>query len=138
VEIRLNELSEKEKKHMSLKSYIWGVRLINLISLSALALVVYNVDPEKSGLVGFAIFCTVLFFVLSGIFNLILLWIRRITLGKETAFSDLSLSFRQGILLAVLAIGILILQKFRILVWWDGLMTVAGVFLIELYFLSRK
>ncbi len=123
---------------MTLKSYIWGLRFINLISLSALALVVYYIDPEKSGLAGVIIFYTVLFFVLSGIFNLLLVGVRKMTLGREAAYADLSLSFRQGILLAILAIGLLILQSLGMLVWWDGLLVVAGIFLIELYFLSKS
>ncbi len=123
---------------MTLRSYIWGLRIINLISLSALALVIIFIDPEKSGVLGIAIFYAVLFFALSGLFNLILLWIRRSTLGSEAAFSSVNLSFRQGILLAIFVVGLLILQSFRILVWWDGLLLLGGVFLVELYFLSRK
>jgi len=83
------------------------------------------------------LFYLAVFFVLSGIFNLILLFIRRIFLGHEMAVENIELSFRQGILLAIIAIGILILQSYQMLVWWDALLVVAGVFLIELYFLSR-
>ncbi|MCX6763190.1 MAG: hypothetical protein NTZ97_00430 [Candidatus Moranbacteria bacterium] len=57
---------------------------------------------------------------------------------KDTAISNVSLSLRQGILLALLAVGLLALQSFRMLVWWDGLFLLAGIFLIELYFLSRN
>ena len=56
----------------------------------------------------------------------------------EMHIANVALSFRQGILLALLAVGLLILQSFRMLVWWDALLVVAGVFLIELYFLSKN
>ncbi|PIP28263.1 MAG: hypothetical protein COX29_02065 [Candidatus Moranbacteria bacterium CG23_combo_of_CG06-09_8_20_14_all_35_22] len=122
---------------MTLKSYIWGMRFITLFSFFSLGAVIFYVDPENSGMIGIFLFYLAVFFVLSGIFNLILLFIRRIFLGHEMAVENIELSFRQGILLAIIAIGILILQSYQMLVWWDALLVVAGVFLIELYFLSR-
>ena len=123
---------------MKLKFYVWGIGLISLISLIAFYLVAENVDPAKSGIAGKALFYLVLFFFLSGIFNLLLLGTRRIFLGNEVIFHGISLSLRQGILLAILATALLILQSYRALIWWDGLLVLAGIFLTELYFLSRK
>jgi hypothetical protein len=59
-------------------------------------------------------------------------------LGKESVAINIGLSLRQGFLLAILTLGILILQGMRVLVWWDGLLLVAGIFLMELYFLSKE
>lgn len=123
---------------MRLKSYIWGIALASLVSLGAFYLVAENVDPAKSGIAGKALFYLILFFFLSAFFNLLLLGARRSFIGSEMALSGLGLSLRQGILLAVLAVALLILQSYRALFWWDGLIVLAGVFLMELYFLSRK
>ncbi len=123
---------------MTLKSYIWGIRIITLISLVALGAVVYYIDPENSSLIGVILFYLVAFFVLSGIFNLMLIFLRRKLLGNEMAVKNIDLSFRQGILLAVMIIAIMILQSYQMLIWWDALLVVAGVFLVELYFLSRE
>ncbi|HRZ95883.1 MAG TPA: hypothetical protein P5262_04955 [Candidatus Moranbacteria bacterium] len=123
---------------MTLKSYVWGIRFLTFISLSALGFVVFHVDPEKSGFFGKVIFYSVLFFFLSGTLNLFLIFTRRKIMGSEAALANMGLSFRQSILLSVLAIILLIFQSFRMLVWWDGLLAVAAVFLIELYFLSRN
>jgi hypothetical protein len=123
---------------MTLRGYIWGVRLITFFSLAALGAVIAYVDPQKSAPMGAVLFYLVIFFVASGVFNLFLLFTRRKLLGDEAAALSVGLSFRQGILLAIAVIGILLLQNFRILVWWDALLVVAGVFLIELYFLSRS
>lgn len=123
---------------MTLKSYIWGMRLLTLISLSALGFVVFYVDPENSGIFGKIIFYFVLFFSLSGLINLFLIFTRRKIMGSETALATIGLSFRQAILLSLLTIALLILQSMRALVWWDGLLLVAGIFLVELYFLSRN
>jgi len=75
---------------------------------------------------------------LSGLFNLILLRLRKKITTSENAFAQVGLSFRQSTLLSLLAIGLLVMQSFRVLVWWDGLLFLAGIFLIELYFLSKE
>jgi len=123
---------------MTLRTYVWGICIIVLFSFVALLGVIIYIDPDKSGLAGKAVFYAVLLFFLSGFLNLFLLWLRKKMLGRESAAINIGLSFRQGFLLALLTLGILILQGMRMLVWWDGLLLVAGIFLIELYFLSKE
>lgn len=123
---------------MKLKSYIWGIALASLVSLSIFYLVAKNIDPDKSGIAGKALFYLILFFFLSAFFNLLLLGARRSFIGSDMLANGLGLSLRQGILLAILAVALLILQSYRALFWWDGLLVLAGIFLLELYFLSRK
>jgi hypothetical protein len=123
---------------MTLRAYIWGMRIVTLLSLVALTAIIVFVDPQNSAWVGLVLFYLAAFFSLGGIFNLILLFIRRKLLGEKLATESVGLSFRQGIFLAVIILGLLALQSFRILVWWDALLVVAGIFLVELYFLSRE
>lgn len=123
---------------MTLKAYIWGIRIITILALAAMAAVIFYVDPQKSIPLGIILFYLVLFFAMSGLFNLSLLFIRKKLLGNEAAALSVGLSFRQGILLSFTILGILILQSYRMLVWWDALLVVAGIFLVELYFLSKS
>lgn len=123
---------------MTIKSYLWGMRIGAILTLAAWLLVVYNIDPEKSGVAGKLLFYGSLLFFLSAAFILLFTWLRRKASSGEIIFSHLSASFRQGILLSLLAIIILLLQSARVLIWWDGLLVVAGMFLIELYFLNRR
>ena len=122
---------------MTLRSYIWGIRFVAMLSFVAFIFVVRLIDYDSSGLAGKLLFFGSLFFVLSGFFNLLLLWLRKKQVDAENASLNIGLSFRQGILLALFAVGLLILQSFRILIWWDGLLLLAGIFLIELYFVSK-
>lgn len=122
---------------MTLKSYLWGLRVSALLALAGWSLAVYFIDPEKSGIGGQLLFYLSLFLALSGMFILLLTRLRRRADDEETTFSCLGMSFRQGMLLALLVVILLILQSFRVLVWWDGLLAAAAVFLVELYFLSR-
>lgn len=123
---------------MTLRSYVWGMRLLGLASLVAFWSVLSYVDPEAWGISGQFLFYLTLLLFLYAFFTLILLFVRKITLGKEMASNTAGLSLRQGFLLALLAISLMILQSFQLLVWWDGLLVVAGIFLAELYFLSRN
>lgn len=123
---------------MTLRSYIWVVKIVTLFSFIGLTLVIYFIDPEKTGWAGKTIFYLVLFFALSGLLNLILIKLRKLWGGEETVILNLALSSRQSALLALILVGLLFLQGLQILVWWMGLLLTACVFLIELYFLSRK
>lgn len=122
---------------MAPKSYLWGVRICTFLSLLAFIFVIYAIDPEIAGVSGKIIFYSILFFFLGGIFILTLTWMRARPEKDELTFSELGISFREGILLSILVVALLVLQSFRILVWWDGLLVVAGIFLIELYFLTK-
>lgn len=123
---------------MTLKSYIWGMRFLVLLFSGILGAVVFFIDPESSGFLGMFLFYSTIFFVFSGILNLFLLFLRRKFLDEKTVVNSVGLNFRQGILLAILFLGILIFQGLRILVWWDILFLVAIVFLVEFFFLSRE
>jgi hypothetical protein len=100
--------------------------------------VISYLDPDVSGIPGKILFYSTLGIFLSGLFGLFLLFVRRKTLGEEVVKQNVGLSLRQGILLSILVISLFILQSFRMLLWWDGLLVVAGIFLVELYFLSRN
>ena len=123
---------------MDIRSYIWTSRFLTFVFLVVFGLVVTYINPETSGLQGKVFFYLSLFLFLAGLFNFFLLFFRKKMMDRETAELNARLSLRQGVLLALLVPGLLILQSFRMLVWWDGLILVAGIFLVELYFLSRN
>ena len=124
---------------MTLKSYLWGMRISTLISTVGLGLVVYYIDPEKSGLAGQALFYLSMFLTFSGLFILLFTRVNRTSLLEEGDVSkNLGQNFRRGILTAFLAVVLIFFQSMRILVWWLGLLVFVGVCLIELYFLSHR
>jgi hypothetical protein len=98
---------------------------------------VMKVEPERNILVK-VYFYSAFFFSLSALFNLFLLRLRKRRMRGELVGENIILSLRQGVLLALLGTSLLILQGLRMLLWWDGLLVVAGIFLIELYFLSGR
>lgn len=124
---------------MTLKSYLWGMRIGAFAAFAAWVLVLMYVDPEKAGAPGQLLFFVSTLLFLSGLFVLFFTWMRKKIGGDdEAALAYLGASFRQGILIALLAVLLLLFQQYRVLTWWDGALTVVGIFLIELYFLTKK
>jgi hypothetical protein len=122
---------------MTLKTCLWTMKIGTLLMIMAWALVVFNIDPDEAGIVGQVFFYSSLFLMMAGIFSLFFVWLRRIIIGDEMATQHLGVNFRQGILLSILVIIFLFFQSAGILTWWDGLLVAGGIFLVELYFLSR-
>ncbi|NTU67074.1 MAG: hypothetical protein HGB08_04100 [Candidatus Moranbacteria bacterium] len=118
------------------RGYLWTLRILNLLSIAALGYVIVYVDPGD-GTWTKAVFYSALFVCLALFFNLVLLRLRSRKMEGSLVAGNMALSFRQGILLSVLVIALLVLQSFRMLVWWDGLLAAGGIFIVEFYFLSR-
>jgi hypothetical protein len=124
---------------MTLKSYLWGMKIGALLSFAGWILIVFNVDPIESAAAGKLLFYGSFFLFFSAFSIIILTWMRKdLAEEKDVEMVYVSGSFRQGILIALLVSVLLLLQSFRILVWWDGALVVVGIFLVELYFLTRK
>ena len=124
---------------MTLSSYLWGMRIGTVASFAVLILVVRQMDPDSAGAVGQLLFYAATFLFLAGLLVLIFTWLRRKIGGsEEVALIYLGVSFRQGIFMALLAVLLLAAQEQRILTWWDSMLAVAGMLLVELYFLTRK
>jgi len=122
---------------MTVRSYLWGMRLSTLAALGALGVVVYYVDPFRDGVLGQALFYISLFFSITGLATLFLFWLRRRWHANEVVYQNVGVSFRQGMLVALAVSGMFVLQSFRLLLWWDAGIVIAGVLLIELWFLSK-
>jgi hypothetical protein len=119
------------------RGYLWLIRTIGFVAFLSLSFIVVKIEPEKD-ILKKIFFYLAFFFLLSSLFNLFFLRLRRKIMRGELVGENIMLSFRQGMLLAILATSLLVLQGLRMLLWWDGLLIVAGIFLIELYFLSSR
>lgn len=123
---------------MSLKAYIWSLMLSTLLAMGAWIFVLLKIDPYESGIVGQGLFYFIFWLMMLGIFVNVLVWLRVRFLGAEQGLLTMGLSFRQGFLLSLLMVILLVLRASGYLVWWLGLLVVAGFFLIELIFLSKE
>lgn len=127
------------------KRFITFVSSIAVISLLALAIVIFRLDPcllpseggcEKASAFSLALFTSSGFFSLLGLFTLLGFFLRRQFQG-EFFYDQMGISLRQGFLLAVTAVICLFLLLFGALTWWSGFLLIILMFLVELYFTAR-
>ncbi len=121
---------------MTIKSYLWGMRLSTLIALFSLILVILYVDPYKDVYLAQILFFVCLFFSASGMATLALFWLRRRTLNNEAVLEMVGISFREGIIIAATVCVSLFLHSIQMLTWWMFFVVLAASLLAELWFLS--
>lgn len=122
---------------MTLQSYLWGLRIGTLTSIVAFCAVIFLTDPDDIGTIAFVLFYVTFFLTASGVGVLLLTWIWRKMAREMLTLGEVGMAVRQGILLGTLSTIIVWMQQIKILVWWVALIVIAGIFLIELYFLTR-
>lgn len=123
---------------MTLRSYLWGLRVGTLMSFAALCAVLFLTDPIDIGYIAFVLFYSTFFLTVSGMSILILTWLWRHMAKDVVTLGEVGMAVRQGVLLGFLMSVLIGMQQLRILLWWDALIVVIAVFLIELYFLTRS
>ncbi len=117
---------------MRFQTLLFGVRFFTLLSLGTWMGVFFFVDPESAGTPGAGLFLGALFSFLAGSLTLVLVSLSRKFLGDTSAALAFGVSFRQGFLLALLVILMLILLRLGYLSWWNALLVLATILLLEL------
>lgn len=123
---------------MTLKQLILIVLAATAICWVSWVLVLNEVDPATSGLIGLLLFYVSLFFSLLGLFFLSVLVFRRLTNKTDLEYKIVSASFRQSFFFALIIIGALYLQSKHFLTWWNIIILVLGIGILEYFFLSYK
>ena len=120
-----------------------GLVLVVLLASACLVAILVYSNPNGSNLLIFVLFYACLFISTTGIFALIGFFIRQVSRRRKFSMPqgqivrNLEISFRQGLLLSVILIAVLILQSQRILFWWHLVALVGLVGLAE-WWLMRK
>jgi len=128
---------------MKLSVYLTGLVVAVLLASACLAAILIYLSPELVNPSVFILFYLSLFIAATGIFTLIGLFIRWISnrrgfsLSVNRIFTQLEISFRQGLLLAVILVSALVLQSQRILTWWHLPLLVGIVSSAEYWFLKK-
>jgi len=111
--------------------------LATLVAGASWGLVIYYLDPLKSGIVGLILFYLTLFFASVGLLTILGFYIRRRVSNNELLFVLVGVSFRQAIWLSFILMGLLMMQGAGILEWWDAGLLILSLALLEGYFLSK-
>jgi hypothetical protein len=123
---------------MSLKKYLFLMVSATILCWAVFVFVLFFINPKTAGLTGALFFYASLFLGLLGIFS-ILGFLSRYFLGlRIMAFRQVKIAFRQGAMLALLLTGSLFLQGQRLLVWWNTLLFILLLSIIEYFFLTAE
>lgn len=118
--------------HQTTRTYLIPMVIGTLLSVAAFTSVLWFVDPFTSGLVGLVSFFFTLFFALCSLLTLGGIYVRKkFSPGMFT--EQLRNSFRQAFLLALLVIGLIVLQIFNLLFWWVGLTLILFIITLEIF-----
>jgi len=123
---------------MSFPAFIILMIITTIVSWSAWGAVIFSINPYEADFLGIIFFYISLFFSLLGTFSIIGSIIRKKLVKKDILFRQVVISFRQAILFSLLIATSLFLQSGRILTWWNILILVATLSVIELFAISKK
>ena len=122
---------------MGFVAYLIGMSIAAILCWAAFGMAILSVNPFKADFISIISFFVSLFFAISATLTAIIFYFRGRKEDEENLAKKLGVSFRHASLVALAGVGLLILQAFRILNWWDGALLVIAILLIEMYFRSR-
>jgi hypothetical protein len=109
-----------------------------VLAWAAWIMILFFVDPASSGLPVIVFFYASLGLAITGTMSILGLMLRTRWNHEELVSRLVSISFRQGIWMALAAISALVLQSFGALKWWILLIIIGILAIIELFCLSVK
>lgn len=112
--------------------------ILTIICWLAWVFVIFFINPEETGMIGFVLFYFSLFLAIVGTAAIVGFIIRTRFIKKEPVFKRVETSFRQGIWLSFLVVGLFLLQNLSILRWWNGLFLLLFLMFLEFFFLSSR
>ncbi|MCE9586214.1 hypothetical protein K8R04_02755 [Candidatus Uhrbacteria bacterium] len=122
---------------MGYRSFVALMAAVAFVACALLAYVIYNVNPDDAGLMGLTAFYIALYASLVGLISFGGIIFRVHIRGrKQTAYREVRIAFRHGLLLAGIAVSSLILSSLGYLAWWNFLLILAAVGTLEYVFLT--
>jgi hypothetical protein len=125
---------------MRMAVFLAGLIISILLSLACLTAILVYFNPAYANSLIFLLFYLSLFISSAGIFSLLGLLIRKISHRRVSASRSsrqLWDSFRQGVFLSIILTIVLILQSKRMVCWWNVLVLVGAIGLIEFWAMRR-
>ena len=110
--------------------------VLTLIFVLLFLLMLLRVDPFTSGKSALVVFLVLLFLALSGSLTIPGYYFRMMINKDKVSLNNFNVSLRQSILISTAIVGLLILKSMESLAWWDGLLLIASLIFLEMFFRS--
>jgi len=121
---------------MNYRVFLILIVLGTVISGVSWLAVIFNFDPGQIGPLGFLLFYASLFLSLSGLFFLAADFGAIKFNPRQLAYARVGAAWRHALLFAVLIIGWAILKSNSLLRWWNLLLLIAILTIIEFFYIS--
>ena len=124
---------------MTLKQYLVFMSLATIVAWLVFGLVLFFIDPDSAALPVYAIFYISLFVALLGSMTLGGFFVRNKFLRQdEVVARQVGASLRQGFFFSFLITGSIYLQSKNLLVWWNVLLLILALTILEFFFISYR
>lgn len=123
---------------MSRSLYIFGIFIAATFGWASWGLVIHKLSPYTSPVPALTLFYTSLFIALTATFALFGFYLRVWLNKNEIYHQHINIALRQGVLLSIIMCTGLLFQRLRVLTWWDGLLLVLIMILVEFYFMAKE
>lgn len=123
---------------MSLSKYLLLMIIATIFCWAAFLIVINAVNPLATVALGYALFYVSLFCALVGTLSVIGFLVRFIFNKNQFIIQQVKTSFRQGVWFAILVVGGLYLQSQGLVAWWNLLIFVVLLVVVEIFFVSSQ
>lgn len=123
---------------MDLKKFLLSMSIATLLCWFGFFMVLVFISPQEIGSLTFLLFYLILALAVTGTLTIIGFLLRKLFNRSELAFEHVKVSFRQAIWLSLILIISLYLQSKQLLAWWNAILLVLGLGLIEFFYLGRN
>ena len=121
---------------MAVGQYLGLIVVGTIVSLASFWLVVTSVDPTQTTSGGFFLFYAGLFLSLIGVLFFIGNFLRR-RFSRQLDYIRISAAMRQAVFLSALVIGWRMLHERGLATWYNVLLLIAVLTMLEFFFISR-
>lgn len=121
---------------MDLKKFLLSMSFATLLCWFGFSIVIISISPNEIGPLTFLLFYLILALAVIGTLTIFGFLIRKFFNKNELAFEHVIVSFRQAIWLSLILIISLYLQSKQLLAWWNAVLLILGLGLIEFFYLG--
>ena len=123
---------------MNLKSFLLFMTIGTLLSWFGWFMILFFIDPSEAGILAFLLFYLTLLISVLGTATVLGFFARKMSLKQELAFEHVIVSFRQGLWISVVVTVSLYLQSKELLTWWNAVLLILALGLIEFFCLNYQ
>lgn len=123
---------------MTQRTYGFFVLFGGLINACLWLAILFFIDPSSAGGLGFFFFYSSFFFFVFGLLYGTNYFLYHKFFVTSSVYKNVQQSSRRAFLLSLLFTGLLFLQQFRLLTWYNLILFILGISIAEYILIARK